>query len=621
MRSLRVAVIAVLAACGDDPTLHVTVQHPAGLMVASTTITDYESPTLSCDDIEFSRPSADELAALAVTDETIDDATGKAAGGLTGMSRTANKVIVARGLDQNGTMIAEGCGSVGVVNDDTSITIATNVAATVSIAAPQSDGTGSASNDVAVAVTDPYGAPLDKRPVSWTVYAPAGTQPATTGTVTVVSDGVWQPAMPSCTAAGTLHIHPVFPALVGGYAVQIRVAWAQQQPPLYTGLLAPPFKNPTTLSSPPPRDCAPRASGATLRLTCVDGSAQVHDYQVTPNMGVGTLTDEQSPMTLGDVPVAVFSFPVGIDRDAYAMSAKGVISSLDNMVTIDDSPLHGSVGAPCIGGTCSDAIAIPSCGTTSAKVGVTNGMDVWELDVSNGQLTDLQLAAPSGETTLELNSAGCVTVLDAAGGMPTLRQILALRWGHTLSLGTVSVFVPAETHLYYLCGTAVCSIQLPVESGVAFTTGTEPRLISTTVDATGVVVVQDVMTTLATARPFVERARYPATSIPDRMVVGQFDTDSTTDLLWSMTNRAQTATTFEVAYARTVGDDPLESLSGQVPIELDDLLAFDLTGDGIDDLIVTGKFPLGAGVVQGIQVIPTDTAIPSSNMPDQTCAP
>src|SRR6266850_3839102 len=124
--------VLVLGACADDPTLHVTVTHPSGLSIASTTITDYESPTLTCEDVEFARLGPDELVAVAVASETVA-ADGQVTGGLTGISRADPKVIVARGFDMMGSLLSAGCAEVGVVDGSVKVPIATVVAATASI--------------------------------------------------------------------------------------------------------------------------------------------------------------------------------------------------------------------------------------------------------------------------------------------------------------------------------------------------------------------------------------------------------------------------------------------------------------------------------------------------------
>src|SRR5207249_3631345 len=71
VRSTRWGAVLIAVACSSDPTLHVTVDH-AGVAVASTTVTVYESETLTCIDVAYGFLTVDQLAALAVAEETID---------------------------------------------------------------------------------------------------------------------------------------------------------------------------------------------------------------------------------------------------------------------------------------------------------------------------------------------------------------------------------------------------------------------------------------------------------------------------------------------------------------------------------------------------------------------
>jgi hypothetical protein len=106
MRWSAVVVPAMsIAACGSDPTLAVSVTHPSVVTVATTEVTVYESDSLKCTDIEFARVDPAGLEALAADDVTLD---GSASGGLSGISRTGHKVIVARGFDANNALVTIG---------------------------------------------------------------------------------------------------------------------------------------------------------------------------------------------------------------------------------------------------------------------------------------------------------------------------------------------------------------------------------------------------------------------------------------------------------------------------------------------------------------------------------
>src|SRR5688500_16875092 len=108
---LVVVLLVVVAACGDDPSLRVSVKHPTEPRIhdaiRSTVVTVYESDALTCTEVEFGDRTEDELFALKVAEvETTD---GESTGTLDGVSRLDHKVIVARGRGIEGELITAGC--------------------------------------------------------------------------------------------------------------------------------------------------------------------------------------------------------------------------------------------------------------------------------------------------------------------------------------------------------------------------------------------------------------------------------------------------------------------------------------------------------------------------------
>jgi hypothetical protein len=598
----RFALAAMLAGCADDPELHVAVTHPASVTVATTTVTDYESPTLTCEDVEFARLGEAELDAVAITSVTID-ATGKTTGALTGISRTDPKVIVARGFDSTGRLVAAGCAEQGVIAGQANLSIDTMVAAIASVGLPPA-GTAD-QTQVIVSATDADGRLLDGRPVSWTVYGPAGSAPALAQNATTTSDGVWQATAPICTTNGTARVHPVPPGVVGGYAMQMRVAWATELPPMFTGLTTGGLS--TTAFTPPTgsrRYCAARVSGTTRRLDCLDGSGAsviAREYEVTVNAGQVALVAMQTQALLPDT-IAIVSVPSGSDLDVYAITQHGRVQTVfprPGQPVDDTDPV-------CPPGTCAtpvdDALVVPACDTTPARLllhvnTVAADQQIQEMPATGGTRQVFPLTLGLAETAVDLDSGGCVTELKGAP-----RQVVSLQQGTRLA-GT---FVPLSTLIYYDCTASTCTTT-PMLTGAAigFTAGSEPRLIASSVDATGVVLVQLVFAGGTGQRQLVQRARIPAVSTPDKIVVGQFDSDGQTDLLWDVTNRRGNATTLEVAYARQIDNQPLEAISPLEPFVIDDILSVDLAGeggggDGLDDLVLTATLPSGG---HGIAVI------------------
>jgi hypothetical protein len=605
IRSMRLWILGVLAACSGDPTLEVEVTHPTAQKVASTTVTVYESATLTCEDVEFARLDDLQLEALAVASETVD-AAGKTMGSLAGISRTDNKVIVARGYDDAQQLLTAGCAQKGLVEGNEVVQITTLVVAVVSMKPPV-DNTDLT---VTVTLTDPSGTSIaDARPVSWTVYGPAGSVAANDANTSSTDDGVWEPKLPTCSSNGIARLHPNPPSSVGGYAVQVRAAWGRAEPPLYTSLTNADFSFlalPTVTPAPIRAYCAIRIKGTTRRLVCLDSANTAHDYAVRIMNGRASLMEvgtAQAGVITAGAPLALISVPVSAasaDLDAYAVSDRGQLTAL-----FGAPPPTNDVAPPCA--ACTDAMVVPPCGSAPGKILLAAaGPDMKQLDAHGG---NAMIVTIGGALNSQPDNAGCVTQL-VPGSTPTLGQFASFHSG----VGSGNNFVASSTHLL-ACTSGTC-MPLPAEltkgAGVGFTGGSEPRMIATTVDASGVVLVQ---TVFSPAGGSIERSRIAAAAIPDRIVVGELDKDSDVDVLWDFTSRL--GTSFEVAYARTIGStgQALEALAGaQSAVTVQSMQTGDLDGNGFDDLVVLGN--------SGVAIIPS--GIPSAPTPpnsDPTCAP
>jgi hypothetical protein len=605
----RCALVLVVAACMDTPSLHVTVTHPTGLAIARTELAVYESSSLTCDDIAFARIGADELAAIAAIAQVIEGS-GEAA--LANLTRTGRKVIVARGLAAGGQLLAAGCTTQELVEGRVELELATIAAATASVLSTQDPADPTA---IAMVTTDPHGRALDGRRVSWTVYGPAGATPMQPGTVEL-GDGVWEPPGPTCSTAGLVRVHPVPSAVVGGYAIQLRVEWATQQPPRTTSLLAPDF---TPQSSNPPspgaRFCALRVRDANRWLVCLerDGSdviARAFRAQVSAGRAGLVGVDEQP--VAGDA-IAVVSVPDDGGLEVYAITTRGELLPLFAAPTIANAAPVCPAGPPCATPV-ENALVLPACGPAQGaklvlQLGGAGGPgQIKQVDLSDGSLGDLPLNRLA-TLRVVLDNAGCVQRLAPMGGAAEPQQVISYHL-----TGLVEPII-LQTRMSYGCAVTCDDIELLAGAGVGFVPGAEPRAVITILDATGVVLVQAVMIPDPTGKPdrLVERTRHPAAALPDRMVTGRFDADDTWDLIWSMA--AQRGTRFELAYGKQAGGQPLLALSPLVARQYGTLLAGDLTGDGFDDLIVTGAQG-GAGVVpMFVPAAPLDVAS------DPPCAP
>jgi hypothetical protein len=406
--------------------------------------------------------------------------------------------------------------------------------------------------------------------------------------------------------------------------VQLRAEWPVHLPARYSSLanaefsftsLAPP--NSTALQ----KFCAIRISGATRRLVCLDGTV-ARDIAVTVSGGTPQL-QTMAMQSIGPDAYAVVSVPEGSDRHVYMISRRGHIVSLFGAPAPDDStPVCPGVT------TCDtpvdDALVVPPCGATQAGKLVLHldttlrptAPQVVIMNARGGGLTAF-MTPMFADPLIQLDNAGCVTRLDANGGAPTLRQVITVHQGRALA----GEFVATATRALYNCPANCTARELVPGAGTGFTTGVEPRLVTASVDATGVVLVQVVMNPETAGKDgFVERARYPAASIPDRLVTGQYDTDSTVDLMWNITSRRGNA--FEVAYARMIGTQPLEALSPPLPAVVHTILSTDLTGDGKDEVVVVGGENSSGPTSPGVGVIAMHAAAQSVNLPvDAACAP
>ncbi|HEY5921652.1 MAG TPA: hypothetical protein VIV11_08270 [Kofleriaceae bacterium] len=611
---MRVCALAlVLSACGDDISLRVAVEHPSDVTVALTKVTIYESASLTCIDVAFSRFGPDELEAFAVTEQTVA-ADGEVTGALEGISRVDHKVIVARGYAESGAWITAGCEEHDVVEEATRIVITT--VPTVDAATVLDIDLGDPLLAV-LATTDATGKAVGGRRVAWNVYGPAGSEPMSAMNVAATGDGEWAPTKAVCTASnGAAELHPPPPNVIGGYAVQLRAEWALDLPALYSRFNADfGFRGivPPTGSS---RYCAVRVKGTTTRIVCLDNGF-ARDFDVVVNGGVVGLV-ERGSMMLGAGALAVVSVPSGADRDVYMMSTTGVL------VPLFGAPMADNSAVPCPTSACTveDVMPVPPCASTAGKLLVrvrtnTGAAELKQMNARGGGTQPFPTPPLTGRQ-LQLDNAGCVTRADPAGGAPTLRQVVTYHLGSRVA---VNEFVAEVTRASYNCNATSCmGNELFPGAGVGFTTGSEPRLVATFVDATGVVVTELVMapSDIPNRDLFVERSRTPSAGIPDRMVVGQYDDDGELDLMWNIA--AKRGTTFEIAYARKVGAQRLEALSRAVPFVVSALDTADLTGDGADDVMIIGDMA-GSTTMQGLAVIPMNAAAMVQQIkPDDTCA-
>lgn len=630
MRFALFAVIGV-AACGDDPSLRVDVEHP--IAVTTTTISVYESDSIRCANIEFGDLSEEQLLSALVAEARL--APEGTTGALDGLSRTEVKMIVARGHDADGVLATAGCEEKGLIGDHDQLTIRTTRASIASIGPlviRSSDGGDPFT--VAVALTDAGGVPLPGNRVSWRVHAPDGAAAATTPSELVELPSPasgWQLAEPTCTNDnGVRQLHPVPPTTVGGFAVQVRPSWPIELPPLVTGFAGIDLSLTDMIRAPNVRrPCAiRRTTGAAGRasLVCLElastGSPDVvaREYAIaTPPGGVTVGSATTTPFAADDA-VAVYALDEGAERRVYAVTIDGAV---EGVLHAHSRP--GVMGVRAL----DDAQLIPACGGAAARLAVRTSspltLSVEAMDPLGGSPPAVFQGATTDATQLlELRSTGCLTESDATGAKTKQALVVDLSRRET----DQRVF---RTLAYFDCDRPQigCVVELPLaRAGGGFTSHAQPRLAGANIDASGVIVSEWTVLpiTSGTDRGYrrVELARYPAAAVPRRLVFGHFDGDGKPDTFWDLATVDPGVSSFQVSYAQAAGTARLSALATNQPLVVVDALVGDVTNDGFDDVVLIGtSFDEDANPQTrfGFVVIPTRVAamLPALTTGDPTC--
>ena len=586
---------AVLAACASDPTLHVEVKNPSGLSIAKTVVSIYESSTLSCQAIEYGDVSDAELSGALVASETLV-AMGPTQGSLDNLSRTDPKFVVARAYTAGGELAAAGCAEKDEVVGADSVTVQTEPAALVSIV-PSTEDSG-----LAVSVADVTGKPIANRQVWWRVDAAVGAHPAMTTGVTNEIDGAmqdtaWQADGPLCTdGSGTQTVHPIPPDIVGGYEIRVRVAWPAEPIPGFSAVTHTQIGL-TTFDAPAGIDrvCALGRDATGPHEICLqhpsltDPSIVAEDYAIA---GDGTVTASQLPASFQVPPIALYAAPDGSNTGVYAAFSRGA-----PMEVFPATRTLPCTGCSALTAKFDDVLVAPACGGSAAALLLHDASvnKILVMSVAGGALVDLpgeqQFKNMANIADLLLNSAGCATWLDPSTGVPTVEQVVVIDLAKKLG-------IPAATAAVFACGSSACGAPLPLPGAeVGFTGGTTPEIVVPSIDASGVVLTTDLLGTTGT---LLETSRQPAASLPQTIVSGNFDKDTTPDLALDV-DTARVGALLGVDYAHLVDDQPLAALSPALhdtngdPIAVTNLTPTDLNGDGVDDLVLVGHTVVGPG--------------------------
>lgn len=543
----------VLAAC-DDPSLRIVVEHPASAselaaLVRRVEISVYERDGLTCDDIAFRKLSDEELAAMLRS---------KGEGALTQIPRLGHKAVVARAYgpvdSREDRLLLAGCTEVDEIAADERVVIATEPAAIAALDSSQIAISGAV--EIAVVAVDARGRGLDGKLMTWTTYGPALQS----------GNDVLEPSAPLALQQGERVFRPTLPTMVGPYAVQVRVKWATNLPPLVTSALTnPPITRTLSTAATFLNTCAIYLRQGQPTLACLEEGPprMVRSYRLTGNQLVA-LGLPQAPATDA---VAV----LGVGNDALLVNSNGTYASAFG------GGLSGSIcnGTCAPGVTVLDVLGFPGCGNGAASPGLFAYYREGALPKLTGTvLSDgrkVSFLPPVEPATL--GAIGCVTDLATNGAT----QVAA----------SVSTATSSQLYLFVT--------DRPIErrrerrlAGTGFapssTDAREARVLTTEIDATGFVVVESVLARPGLAYRLVERRRSAAVSPPLHYVSGSFDADGEVDLAWDVRDELGTALGgVQVLLGARPGRP---SLSGRIPLDAtSDLLAADLDGDGLAELI------------------------------------
>ncbi len=639
LRQMRLAVVGVLAvaACADDPTLRVDVEHE--VPVERTTISVYESDSLTCERIEFGDLDEDELDATRVALLTID-ASGTRTGSLADLSRTDRKMIVARGYIGEG-LVTAGCTAHDEIVGNDRAKVETVRASSASLGQLSLDAPDPFS--LQVSLRDASGAALASNPLSWRVYGPYGSVPAMSTPAPQNDDvsGVWHLAKPTCTNGnGVLRIHPVPPSTVGGFAIQVRASWPIETPPLISGFTRiDPAVHPMIQVPGLAHPCAVRrGTESTPRLLCAEldvvGSSNIvlREYTVSVTAGDVQLTKVADNLPVTDDVIALYGVDRGALRDVYAIDKFGRIIGLRNPSV---QVTNGSPQRFFANESATDAVLMPACGTnlprlllrTVTVVQIAPPMVMNKLVVMNeangsgGPATTFHGVSSAILGSISIRAAGCVAELTPKGE-PTLRHaavidqpVRATMTGRLLRSVVFDCILGPDAD--------GCVVDLPiVTAGAGFTP--DGFLAGANLDATGVVISKFAVLPDPSGYRRVEFGRVAAASIPKHVVYGDFDGDGKDDAFWDIENLDRSASAFQVTYAQLAGAVPLSALSQAQGYTVDELFIDDVTGDGKDDVIMIGTSFSDTGTQNGYGILVIPTQVPA-RMPelgngDQPCA-
>ena len=558
VRAMRWCGWLLAAACTRDPSLAVTVHHPAGYAVTQTRVMVYVGDDVTCDVIEFGDRTEAELEAIAVSD-AID-------GGEIEVSRLGGKSIVARGYDAQGRFVTAGCKDVGEIAGATTVAIDTQPTASVAIDPGQPDRPFG-EREILLNMTDSQGKVLDGT-VSWQLTGPAGapTQTASAGMT---------------TRNGNLRFQVGDVGQPGPEGLRIRAPWATAPLPLVTAF---DLSHTTTIqlgggvaASHPSCDVRGH-TGKPATLVCLT-QADLTGHRDLVEIGAqgGPFTAMPAVALPGNNQFALFVDHDGsADEPVYVLSASAAgTGSWYKLGAASATPES-------FGNALQNVVYIPRCADNSnqALVAVQTGT---ALGVANKVqvFTAAGAAGQSGPSDGEVFSGGCLhdvdrkehqgVVVASAGGDAGLELI-------TPGSQTLTPIMSAK-----FTGSGFVTI---ASQGMI-----EKRFAGTRLQATGTVVFEAVLAPQGTSYMLVERTEVEAAAPPEKILAGKIDRDGDTDLMWDMGIAARRRV-FQVSLAEQVGGAPLTAMTSgpgalaTATATATDFVVGDINGKGSDEMVL-----------------------------------
>jgi hypothetical protein len=567
VRAMRSCGLLLLVACGSDPSLAISVHHPAVYDVKQTLVTVYAGNDVSCSQIQFGDYTQAELAALAVTEVDVSS------GAHVEVSRLGGKSFVARGYDAQHRFVTAGCADKGEIVEGTEVQIDTGPAAVVAIDPAQPDRPFS-ERTILVNMADANGEPIDGK-VSWQLIGPAGVSepPAT--------DGIQ-------TRNGNVRIEVDDLGMPGPEALRIRVPWAIAPLPLVTAF---DLSGATTIplvggnlggnpscdlrghsGEPPTLVCLSPASGLGQHRDVIEIAWQTNRYVATPIAIPPALNNQ----------FALFVDRTGdIDEPVYIISADAAGDG--RWYKLGDPA--GAAKQIAFGGPLQNIVYIPRCRDFSAGALVAVQTRASIIDTPDR----LAFFTPAGTEVRmsvdgEVLSGGCVGDVDKKE-----HQAVVVTAGGDAVAGLV--LINSATQMQTVPGTRLTgSGFIAVESGGMI----EKRFAGTRLQASGTVVFEAV---LAPEAPgvfkLVERLELDTAGPPTKIVGGKLDHDPDTDLMWDI-NAGLRRRIFQVSLAKRehISGLPLTAMTSGPPATTSvnaaaaDFLVGDLDDGSTDEMIL-----------------------------------